>query len=121
MTQKAAHLQMDDQMFTKRLERHLKFTTVVSNIVAVIMAIGAAWAMVQGFYYKTNQMIQIHSESIQESQREIKVIKENVTSAEINLKVSAAELEDMKEKINRMETKIDKMDDKLDIILLRTK
>ena len=96
------------------LEKHLKKTTIITNIFSMLVAGITTLAIVNSFYYNTTNTLNRHTEQINDVQKDVKVIKENIKDAQIFQGVSSAELTDMKEKV-------DKMDEKLDRILMQTK
>jgi F0F1-type ATP synthase membrane subunit b/b' len=96
------------------LEKHLKKTTIITNVFSMLVAGVTTLAIVNSFYYNTTNTLNRHTEQINDVQKDVKVIKENIKDAQIFQGVSSAELTDMKEKV-------DKMDEKLDRILMQTK
>jgi hypothetical protein len=96
------------------LEKHLKKTTIITNVFSMLVAGITTLAIVNSFYYNTTNTLGRHTEQINDVQKDVKVIKENIKDAQIFQGVSSAELTDMKEKV-------DKMDEKLDRILMQTK
>lgn len=103
------------------LSRHLKKTTLVSNIVSVVMAMATAMIVVNSFYYNTNNTLNDHHIKINESRTEINALKDKVNDAAVFQGVSKTEIQALKEKVNSVEIKVDKMNDKLDKILMQTK
>ena len=96
------------------LEKHLKKTTIITNIFSMLVAGITTLAIVNSFYYNTTNTLNRHTVQINDVQKDVKVIKENIKDAQIFQGVSSAEITDMKEKV-------DKMDEKLDRILMQTK
>lgn len=96
------------------LEKHLKKTTIITNIFSMLVAGITTLAVVNSFYYNTTSTLKVHTEQINDVQKDVKVIKENIKDAQIFQGVSSAEITAMKEKV-------DKMDEKLDRILMQTK
>lgn len=96
------------------LEKHLKKTTIITNVFSMLVAGITTLAIVNSFYYNTTNTLNRHTEQINDVQKDVKVIKENIKDAQIFQGVSSAELTDMKEKVDRM-------DEKLDKILMQTK
>ena len=96
------------------LEKHLKKTTIITNVFSMLVAGITTLAIVNSFYYNTTNTLNRHTEQINDVQKDVKVIKENIKDAQIFQGVSSAELTDMKEKV-------DKMDEKLDRIIMQTK
>lgn len=103
------------------LEKHLKKTTILSNLFSVVVAIVTALIVVNSFYYKTTNTMEQHSTEIREVKQDVTVIKEQIKESAVYQGVSNAEINAMKEKIMSLENKMDKMNDKLDKILLQTR
>jgi hypothetical protein len=106
---------------TLTLERHLKKTTIISNVLSILIAGLTTLAVVNSFYYNTTNKLNEHTDQINEVKKDVKVIKENIKDAQIFQGVSNAELTLMKEKVTSLDLKFDKMNDKLDKILMQTK
>jgi predicted PurR-regulated permease PerM len=96
------------------LEKHLKKTTIITNVFSMLVAGLTTLAVVNSFYYNTTNTLSTHTEQINDVQKDVKVIKENIKDAQIFQGVSSAEITAMKEKVDRM-------DEKLDRILMQTK
>jgi predicted PurR-regulated permease PerM len=99
---------------TLTLEKHLKKTTIITNIFSMLVAGLTTLAVVNSFYYNTTNTLETHTIQINDVQKDVKVIKENIKDAQIFQGVSNAELTSLKEKVDRM-------DEKLDRILMQTK
>ena len=91
------------------LEKHLKKTTIITNIFSMLVAGITTLAIVNSFYYNTTNTLNRHTEQINDVQKDVKVIKENIKDAQIFQGVSSAELTDMKEKVDRMDEKLDRI------------
>jgi hypothetical protein len=104
-----------------QLEKHLRRTTIISNVVSVIVALATAIIVVNAFYYDTTQTLRQHTEQINEVKKDVGIIKENVKDAQIFQGITGAEITAMKDKVNSVEVKVDKMNDKLDLILMQTR
>ena len=96
------------------LEKHPKKTTIITTVFSMLVAGITTLAIVNSFYYNTTNTLNRHTDQINDVQKDVKVIKENIKDAQIFQGVSSAEITDMKEKV-------DKMDEKLDRILMQTK
>ena len=101
------------------LERSIKRTTVISNVVSVVVSIGTALFIIYGFYFKTNTTLTNHTEEIKEVKTEVEIIRDKINQNEVTAGVSKAEMKALQDKVNGIDTKIERMDEKLDKILLK--
>ncbi len=103
------------------LERHLKKTTKLATFISAVVGILTTLFVMYGFYYKTTETQEEHSESIKEVKKDVSEIKQKINRAEIFQGVSQAELNALQDKVNGIVKAVDKMDDKIDKILIQTK
>lgn len=103
------------------LEKHLKKTTIVSNVFSMVIALGTAIIVVNTFYYKTTQAIENHSQQILDVKKDVVIIKDKMNNTEVFQGVTSAEREAMNAHLNNVDLKVDKMNDKLDMILIQMK
>lgn len=103
------------------LERHLKKTTKLASFISVIVGFCTTLFVMYGFYYKTTETQDEHSESIKEVKKDVTEIKQKINTAEIFQGVSQAELNALQDKVNVIAKTVDKMDDKVDKLLVQTK
>lgn len=103
------------------LEKHLKRTTIISNVISVIVALASAIIVVNAFYYNTTITLRQHTEQIQEVKKDVGVIKDNIKDAQIYQGISTAEIKALDSKINSVDMKMDKINDKLDKLLMQNK
>lgn len=103
------------------LEKSIKRTTVVSNIISVAVSLGTALFIIYGFYFKTNSTLENHSQEIKEVKTDVTIIKDKLNESEVNAGVSKTEIKALQDKVNGIDAKMDKMDTKLDQILINSK
>jgi gas vesicle protein len=101
------------------LEKHLKRTTITTHVVSSIIALITALGVVYGFYYKTNNTLDNHSNQIKEIKVDVTDVKNKVNESQIFQGVSSVEIKTLQEKVNAIDKKVDKMDEKLDKILMK--
>lgn len=101
------------------LEKSIKRTAVMSNIISVGVSVGTALFLIYGFYFKTNTTLDFHSQEINEVKVDVTSIKEKLNQNEVNVGASKAEMKALQDKVNGIDAKIEKMDEKLDRILLK--
>ena len=108
-------------MTTLELEKHLKKTTIRSATVATIISICAVASLFFGFYYQTNDTLQIHTEDIKAVKVDIKDLKDVVTSDAQNKGATIEQIKALDNRITRIETTQDRIEDKIDRVIIQTK
>lgn len=103
------------------LERHLKRTMKFATVVSAVVGVLTTLFVMYGFYYKTTQTQEEHTESIKEVKKDVLEIKKKINSAEIFQGVSQAEYKALQEKVSGIVKSVDRMDDKIDKLLIQTK
>ena len=103
------------------LEKHLKKTTIFTNVVGLVIAFFTAIFVVNGFYINTNKTLDSHTVELTEIKKEATAVKETLNNSKVTQGISGAEISAMKETITQLQTQQDKMNDKLDKILIQTK
>ena len=98
---------------TVTLEKHLKKTSLMSNSISLFIALVTALSVGYGFYYNTRSTLQVHTEKIENVEKDVHGIDEKINQIEVYKGVSQSE-------INELKSKVDKMDEKLDRILIQT-
>ena len=95
----------------KEIERSIRKTTLVTNIMSIAVTMASGMAVTFGFYYKTNANIQTHDKQIIEIRKDVKETIDKLSQIEVFTGVSSSEM------LN-LEKKVDKIDEKLDKLLL---
>lgn len=95
------------------LEKHLKKSSLISNVVSITIATITAIGIGTGFYYSTKATLQRHEVDLKEIKKDVNDTKLQVNEIQVFRGVSSKEIE-------QLEKKVDKMDEKLDKILLQT-
>lgn len=108
-------------MTNQDLDSHLKKSIRITTSIAALCGILTSLFIVYGFYYKTNETLTTHSETIKEVKIDVVAIKEKLSTTDVFQGVSKVEMESLQDKVISMEKKVDKIDDKLDKILIQTK
>lgn len=103
------------------LEQHIKKATALTNFVSALIAVLCALSVGYGFYYKTNDVLDQHTQDIKEVKSDVVEIKKDIKEVDIFKGVSEVEVKSLEEKINKVESDLSKMDDKLDQLLLKIK
>jgi len=102
-------------------EAHLKRTTIISNVLSIVVALLVAMSVGYGFYYNTKNTLDEHSEDITEIKDDVNSITLHINEIDVFKGVSSTEIKAIEEKVDKNLKEIEKMDDKLDKILIQTK
>jgi peptidoglycan hydrolase CwlO-like protein len=103
------------------LEQHIKKATTLTNFVSAFVAAVLAIGVGYGFYYRTSDTLDAHTQDIKEVKSDVAIIKNDIQAVDVFKGVSKVEVQGMNEKINTLEQNMNKMDEKLDKILLQTR
>lgn len=106
-------------MNDKALENHLKKTTIVSNVISIIVGLIVAMGVGYGFYYNTKSTLNSHSKEIHHIKDKVNTVQAQMNDINVFKGVSKVEIQALESKVINVESKITKMDDKLDQILLK--
>jgi len=96
-------------MTTEVLEKHLKKTTIVSNVVSLVIALLTATSIAYGFYFNTNSTLEMHSRDIKDIKQDIGVIKQDMTNTAVFKGMTEAEQKAIQDRVTRIEDKQDKI------------
>lgn len=91
------------------LEKHLRKTSIVSNVISITIALVTALSVGYGFYYSTRTTLENHTSDIMEVKGTVKEIQKKVIEIDIYKGVSGVEIVALKEKVDKMDTKLDKI------------
>jgi uncharacterized protein HemX len=103
------------------LEKHIKKATMVTNFISGLVAVVCALSVGYGFYYRTSETLDEHTQDIKEVKQDVNTIKNDIQAVDVFKGVSQYEVKTLEEKIMKLELEVSKMDDKLDQILLQTR
>jgi hypothetical protein len=96
-------------MEAEALEKHLKKTTITSNVVSLLVALLVAVGTGYGFYYNTKTTLSQHSIDIKDIKQDVNVIKQDMTSTAIFKGMTEAEQKNLQDRLTRIEASQDKM------------
>ena len=99
----------------KEIERSIRKTTLVTNIMSIAVTMASGMSVTFGFYYKTNANIQTHDKQIIEIKKDVKETIDKVSQIEVFKGVSSSEMKNLNKKVDKIDEKLDKL------ILLQTK
>jgi hypothetical protein len=103
------------------LERHIKKTTIVSNVLSIISALFVAMGVGYGFYYNTKSTLLQHTTELVELNTTVRDVESRMNDIDVFQGVSNEKFEVLESKVNRVDQTVTKMDDKLDQLLLQTR
>ncbi len=105
----------------KTLEKHLKKTTIISNVVGIFIALATALSVGYSFYYKTAYTQEIHGKGIEQLKVDVKDVKVQLDNATMSSGVSNVEIDNLKERMSKIEDGQVRIEDKIDKILMQTR
>ena len=105
----------------KTLERHLKKTTIISNVLGILVALITALSVGYSFYYRTAYTQQLHSQGIEQLKTDVKEIKTQLDNTALTSGVSNAEIDNLKERMSKIENGQVRIEEKIDKILFQTR
>ena len=102
------------------LEKHLKKTTFTSNLLSVFIALLTALSVGYGFYYNTNNTLNLHTNQINEVRIDVQDLKEAVTNSAVFQGSSSEQMKSMELQVNDVKASQIRIEEKLDRLILRT-
>lgn len=102
------------------LEKHIKKTTITSNIVSLVVALFVGLGTGYGFYYNTNSTLKIHTEQIQEIQKDVTHITESVNSTAVFQGASKEQIKALENNVSDVKKSQERIEDKLDRLILKS-
>lgn len=94
------------QEVTQQLEKHIKKTTLLSNAIAVAVAILSTMSLGYAFYYNTTATLKEHSSSIEDVQASQKIMGSRVGSVEIDVSSIKANQSDVKDDVKEIKESV---------------
>lgn len=101
------------------LERHLKKTTIISNLLSVFFGVITALAFGYGFYYRTTDTLESHTKEIQEVQSSVKKLTEAVNSSAVFEGASKEQIKALQDQVNDVKNSQRRIEDKIDKLLIK--
>lgn len=106
-------------MESATLEKHLKKTTITSNVVSLVVALFVGLGTGYGFYYNTISTLNIHTEQIQEIKEDVTTITDAVNSTQVFQGVSKEQIKALENNVNDVKKSQDRIENKLDRLILK--
>lgn len=106
---------------TAVLEKHLRKTTITSNILSISVALITAISVGYGFYFKTTLTLKTHSEQILEVKTNIDELKDAVNNSAVFQGATQEQMKAVQDQVIDVKNSQIRIEEKLDKIFLRTK
>jgi len=94
---------------TENLEKNIKKTTLMTNVLSILITLVSTLALTFGFYYKTIATIDFHDKAINEIQKDVLKTKDKVSQIEVFKGVSSSEMKNLEKKVDKIDLKLDKL------------
>ncbi len=102
------------------LEKHLKKSTMASNLVSVTIALITALGVGYGFYYNTNSTLDSHTVQIKEVKNDVESLKEAVNNSAIFQGATSEQIKSVEVQVTDVKNSQIRIEEKLDRLILRT-
>ena len=102
------------------LEKHLKKTTITSNLVSVFVALITASSVGYGFYYNTNNTLESHTIQIRDVKTDVESLKNAVTNSAIFQGATGEQIKSVEVQVNDVKASQIRIEEKLDRLILRS-
>lgn len=93
------------------LEKSIRKTTFISNVISIVVALITAFSIGYGFYFNTQHTLKLHEKNIENIDSKVNKNTKQLNEIQVFKGVSSSEMKNL-------EKKVDKMDEKLDKILI---
>jgi septal ring factor EnvC (AmiA/AmiB activator) len=102
------------------LERHLKKSTITSNLVSVAIALLTALSVGYGFYYNTNSTLDSHTMQIKEVKTDVESLKDAVNNSAIFQGATGEQIKAVEVQVNDVKASQIRIEEKLDRLILKS-
>lgn len=102
------------------LERHIKKSSLISNVVSLGTALIVALGVGYGFYYSTTATLERHSADITEIKTDVSAIKTDMANIAVFKGMTEVERVNLQDRVSRIENKQDRILDILNTIQSNT-
>ena len=103
------------------LEKHLRKTTITSNVISITVALITAISVGYGFYFKTTTTLREHSDQIIEVKTNINELKDAVNNSAIFQGATKEQMKAVQDQVIDVKNSQIRIEEKLDKIILRSK
>jgi len=111
---------MENTIDSSVLERHLKKTTIISNVVGFLIAMVTSLSFIYGFYYQTTDTVEQHTIQINEVKSDIKELTTAVNNTAVFQGASKEQIKALQEKIEGVQHTQDRIEDKIDKLIIKS-
>lgn len=101
------------------LEKHLTKTTIVSNVISIGLATVTAVSIGLGFYYKTNDTMETHTQKIEKIEISVEQLSQALNNAAITQGASKEQIKALQDKMADVKKTQDRIEDKIDKLIMR--
>ena len=102
------------------LEKHLKKSTITSNLVSVIIALLTALSVGYGFYYNTNSTLDSHTLQIKDVKTDVESLKDAVNNSAIFQGATGEQIKAVEVQVNDVKASQIRIEEKLDRLILKS-
>lgn len=102
------------------LEKHLKKSTITSNLVSVFIALITALSVGYGFYYNTNNTLNTHTTQIQDVKTDVESLKDAVNNSAIFQGATGEQIKSVEVQVNDVKNSQIRIEEKLDRLILKS-
>lgn len=103
------------------LEKHLKKFQLTANILSLAIAIITALGICYGFYYKTNETLDTHTEKIESMEISLGSMSESMTNNAVFQGASKEQIKALENQVIDVKKGQDRIEDKLDRLIMQNK
>ncbi len=101
------------------LNRYVKKTSIINNTITLVVALMTTLFVCYGFYYKTDNTLSAHEQSIADSKAEINNLKTSVNNTAVFQGATSEQVKAIQDQISDIKSSQNRIEDKLDKILLK--
>jgi hypothetical protein len=91
------------------LEKSIRRTNYVSNVISIIIATITATSIGFGFYYNTKITLDLHGKSIESIEKEVEINNRMLNEIQVYKGVSSSEMQNLEKKVDKIDEKLDKL------------
>mgnify|MGYP003655151107 CR=1 FL=1 len=103
------------------LEKHLKKSTIISNVISICIGLIVAIGVGYGFYFSTKTTLASHSLDIIEIKDDVTKLNVITNETLVFRGVSTSELNSLNSRVIKLDQTLGKVSDKIDKIIIQTK
>lgn len=101
------------------LEKHLKKFSIANNVISIVVALGTALAVGYGFYYKTTDTLENHTQEIKEIKFSVDELSVAVGNTAVFQGASKEQIKALENQVSDVKKTQDRIEDKIDKLIMR--